>query len=92
MKTYFLLLLEIRIECLIANYFLSRGSPRKIRAVKRGTGADCCLKKISLPLSVKFLINNFLIKRTRERSLGILKKTVLSLKDENWDSVTEHSF
>ena len=78
MKTYFFLLLEIRIECLIANYFLSRGSPRKIRAVKRGTRADCSLKKFSFPLSVKFLINNFLIRRTSERSLGIFEKTVLS--------------
>ena len=92
MKACFLLLLEIRIECLSANYFLSRGSPRKIRAVKRGTEADCCLKKSSFPLSVKFLINNFLIRRTRERNLGIFKKTVLSLKDDSWDSVTGHSF
>jgi len=80
MKNFFLLF-KIRIECLIANYFLSLSSPRKVRAVKSGTGADCSLKKFSFPVSVKFLINNFLIRRTSEQSLGILKQTtVLSEK------------
>ena len=77
MKTFFFLLLEIRIECLIANYFLSRSSLREIRAVKSGTGADCSLKKYGFPVSAKSLINNFLSKR----SLGIFKQTTfLSLR------------
>jgi len=81
MKTFFWLF-KIRIECLIANYFLSRSSSRNVHAVKSGTGqADCSLKKFSFPVSVKFLINNFVIRRTTEQSLRIFKQTtVLSLR------------